>query len=25
YQPTVETDLLLKGLQQYIAYHPKDE
>ncbi|PIL75741.1 pantothenate kinase, partial [Acinetobacter baumannii] len=24
YQPTVETDLLLKGLQQYIAHYPKD-
>ncbi|MDC5299272.1 pantothenate kinase [Acinetobacter baumannii] len=24
YQPAVETDLLLKGLQQYIAHYPKD-
>jgi len=24
YEPVVETDLLLKGLQQYIAHYPKD-
>ncbi|MFI7916821.1 type III pantothenate kinase, partial [Acinetobacter baumannii] len=24
YDPVVETDLLLKGLQQYIAHYPKD-
>ncbi|MFW2011250.1 pantothenate kinase, partial [Acinetobacter nosocomialis] len=24
YLPTVEKDLFLKGLQQYIAHYPKD-